>query len=112
VIFMVAGRLAVSMRSVLLVAAVLAGLVAVRRGATGALDRSMAPEARLASSTGPAATSRPRTGRHAAVWRPGERSAVLLQLDVDEAVDVVPSTLAANQRSAPPRRHHRFITIP
>jgi hypothetical protein len=29
-------------------------------------------------------------------WRPGERSAALLQLDVDEAVEVVPSTLAAN----------------
>jgi hypothetical protein len=31
-----------------------------------------------------------------ATWRPGERSAGLLRLDVDQAVDVVPNTLAAN----------------
>jgi hypothetical protein len=72
------------------------GRAALLPGSGGAIPDGHLPRLAWASNgwlyffaDGPAVTS-------IGAWRPGERSAALLQLDVDEAVDVVPSTLAAN----------------
>jgi hypothetical protein len=72
------------------------GRAALLPGSEGAIPDGHLP--RLAWATngwlyffaaGPAVTS-------VGAWRPGERSAGLLPLDVDHAVDIVPTTLAAN----------------
>jgi hypothetical protein len=97
-------------QSVLLVAAILAGLVVARWLVTGSLDRPMvppgpgrpspasvgrealtisAPDGTRLSLGGPAVTS-------IGAWHPGDEAAGLLRLDVDQAIDIVPTTLAAN----------------
>lgn len=72
------------------------GRAALLPGSSGAIPDGHLPRLAWASNgwlyffaDGPAVTS-------IGAWRPGERSAALLRLDVDQAVEVVPSTLAAN----------------
>jgi hypothetical protein len=72
------------------------GRAALLPGSGGAIPDGHLPRLAWASNgwlyffaDGPAVTS-------IAAWRPGERSAALLPLDVDQALAVVPSTLAAN----------------
>lgn len=75
---------------------VAAGRAALLPGSGGAIPDGHLPRLAWASdgwlyffADGPAVTS-------IGAWRPGRRSAALLRLDVDQALDVVPSTLAAN----------------
>jgi hypothetical protein len=72
------------------------GRAALLAGSEGATANSRLPRLAWASdgwlyflASGPAVTS-------IGAWRPGNRAAGLLRLDVDRAVDLVPSTLAAN----------------
>jgi hypothetical protein len=72
------------------------GRAALLPGSGGAVPDGHLPRLAWASNgwlyffaDGPAVTS-------IGAWRPGERSAALLRLDLDQVVEVVPSTLAAN----------------